>query len=286
MRTKALVFPKSILIETSNLCQGMCKFCPYQKIRKNDEIVNLDFERYKKLIDEISKYDVKRVSLFNNNEPLLDKRIYDFIGYLHKKDKSVEITLSTNGLVVDLKKILKLQKKGLTTLYISIPTVDKEAYKSIMGFSFSRINNLLSKIDDPKLLKMIRIAVPKTKYLNDDLMLKELGKFVICEWELEYKENWEIADTYNEISDGLKYVGPCDRPMDQMVISSNGNVIICCRDWKEQNVIGNIYDNTLYEIWHTNKMKKIQDSIAKLEYNDIECCKDCNMNKVYCLKNV
>lgn len=24
-----------------------------------------------------------------------------------------------------------------------------------------------------------------------------------------------------------------------MVISSNGNVIICYRDWKEQNVIGN-----------------------------------------------
>ena len=66
-----------------------------------------------------------------------------------------------------------------------------------------------------------------------------------------------------------------------MVISSNGNVIVCCRDWNYENVVGNIYNNTIYDIWHNEKMKKIQRLIIEQNYNAIDCCKDCNMNNKY-----
>lgn len=286
MRTVALNFPKSILIETSNVCQGECKFCPYKKIRVGENSIYLDFDRYKKMIDEISEYPIVRLTLFNNNEPLLDRRICEFIQYAYKKLPNVEITLSTNGRILTLEKIYELKEAGLTTLYVSIPTVDDENYEKVMGINPKRIIDLLTGIDDPELFKMIRIAVPITKYHNHELISSKLSKYIICEWGLEYKENWEIDDTFLSISDFSEYEGPCDRPMDQMVISSNGDVIICCRDWHSQNVVGNVYDDDLYTIWHGDKMKEIQSYISGQKYDAIDCCKDCTMNKNYYLKRV
>lgn len=281
MRKEALIFPKSILIETLNICQGECKFCPYQNIRAGEKTTFLNFERYKEMIKEISYYDVKRLTLFDNNEPLIDPRIYEFIKYAYDNLNDVELTLSTNGRLLSKEVLIKLKESGLTHLYVSIPTVNKENYYHLMGNDIIPILNLLKGIDDKKLLKMIRIAVPKTKYYEPSEMTKELGKYTICAWDLEYRGAWNMESIFDEITDHLDYTGPCDRPLDQMVISSNGNVIICCRDWKYENIIGNIYENTLYEIWHNEKMTEIQKLIVEQNYNAINCCKDCNMNIAY-----
>ena len=133
---------------------------------------------------------------------------------------------------------------------------------------------------------MIRIAVPKTKYYNHQELKNKLGKYLICAWDLEYKENWNLSETFKKITDQIEYTGPCDRPLDQMVISSNGNAIICCRDWKYENIVGNIYDNTLFEIWHGKKMKAIQELIINQDYNSIPCCQDCNMNITFYDKKI
>lgn len=281
MRKEALDFPKSILIETFNLCQGECKFCPYKEIRATEEPIYLDFERYKNLIQEISKHDVKRLTLFNNNEPLIDKRICDFVKYAHDNLNNMEITLSTNGILLTKDILFKLKEAGLTYLYVSIPSVKDTYYTELMGHSIKNLLNLLSDIKDKEIIKMIRIAVPKTKYYDHESMKEQLGKYVICVWDLEYKENWGIQKKFSSIIDHLEYTGPCDRPLDQMVISSNGNVIICCRDWNYENVVGNVYEDTLYNIWHSEKMKNIQRLIIEQNYNDIICCKDCNMNNMF-----
>lgn len=284
MRTKALDFPKSILIETSNKCQGQCLFCPYSTIRHHEKPIFMDFVRYQEIINEIANYDVKRLTLFNNNEPLLDSRIYDFLQYAHKKMSNIEITLSTNGRLLTEDILIKLKKSGLTYLYISIPTVNEKNYKNIMGNDVTEILSLLNSINDKEIIKMIRIAVPKTKYYNLDELNEKLSKYLICSWDLEYKENWNIDEAFNVIVDEEKYLGPCDRPLDQMVISSNGDVIICCRDWRYENVVGNIYTDSIYNIWHSNKMKKLQRLIIEQKYDDIDCCKDCNMNINSCIR--
>ena len=278
MRTEALNFPKSILIETTNICQGECKFCPYKEIRKDEKITLLDFQKYKEMIQEISNYDVKRLTLFNNNEPLLDKRIYDFIKYAKENLNNIELTLSTNGRLLTKEILYKLKESGLTYLYVSIPTTNEENYTKIMGNKLEKILSILLETKDLDLIKMIRIAVPKTKYYDYQEMKETLGKYQICTWDLEYKENWNLSETFEEITAQLEYTGPCDRPLDQMVISSNGNAIICCRDWRYENVIGNVYQNTLLEIWHSEKMKEIQKLISEQDYENISCCKDCNMN--------
>lgn len=281
MRKEALEFPKSILIETSNKCQGLCKFCPYSKIRKNDGLELMDEKVFYYLIDEISKHRPKRITLFNNNEPLLDKRIFKFIEYVYENNKDTEITLSTNGIILTKEILNKLHDSHLTTLYVSIPTIDEEKYEYLMGVKPFKLFKLLESIDDNSMKKMIRIAVPETKYYDKESMKAKFGDYLICSWPLEYKGSWQMKEEFEKFSLNMQYAGPCDRPLDQAVISSNGDVIICCRDWSRENVVGNINYDSLYNIWKSDKMKKIQNEIINNNYNKIKCCSTCSLNYKY-----
>lgn len=274
-----LDYPKSILIETYSLCQGQCKFCPYQEIRAGKEQYKLDTDRFFSLINEIKLHDMKRVTLFNNNEPLLDDRIYGFIRYVRKCLPNTEITLSSNGRVVTLDKLNRLCDCGLNKLYISIPCVDRENYKTVMGVYPDELFNLLTSITDSRLIDMIAIATPITKYYNEKALNEKFSKYGIHSWNLEYKDSWRIKEKFNEIATEDAIAGLCDRPMDQAVVSANGDVIICCRDWQGQNVIGNIYESSLYAIWHSKKMLKIQEYIGNQEYDKVACCRDCYINR-------
>lgn len=283
MRKEALDFPKSILIETLSLCQGACKFCPYTELRKGKKKEELSVNKFAQLIEELSHYEVKRITLFNNNEPLLDNRIYSFISLTKKLLPNVEITLSTNGVLLSEVIIKKLNESGLTTLYVSIPCIDRDNYKKTMGIYPDKIFALLDNIKIPDIFQMIRIAVPHTKYMDLDQIRKRFNNFSICDWKLEYKKNWNIDKKFFEVAEEVFYTGPCDRPMDQMVISANGNALICCRDWLEENVVGNVYKDTLYKIWHSERMKEIQKKIGNQDYDDIKCCSFCSMNKNFIL---
>ena len=148
-----------------------------------------------------------------------------------------------------------------------------------MGVYPDRLFELLDSINDERILKMVRIAVPITKYLDEAAMMEKFKKFKVCIWNLEYKASWGIGKKFNEVAREDSIAGLCDRPMDQAVISSNGDVIICCRDWQSQNVVGNVYDSSIYDIWHSEEMQRIQNLIAQGKYSEIECCKDCVMNK-------
>lgn len=45
----------------------------------------------------------------------------------------------------------------------------------------------------------------------------------------------------------------CVRPFRELVVYSTGDVVICCHDWKAEGVLGNIKNQTLYEIWYGEK---------------------------------
>ncbi|MDD4188137.1 MAG: radical SAM protein [Bacilli bacterium] len=280
MRTVALDFPKSILIETCSLCQGQCIFCPYKDIRRGQKTDYLDEKVIIKLLSEMKNYDVKRISLFNNNEPLMDSRIYKFVKMTSTVLPHVEITLSTNGILLDEKVINRLYENGLTSFYISIPTLNREDYKKIMGFELERVLEQIKKFYNTEQASMLRIAVPKARSYDELAFKNEFRKngIKVAPWNIEYVESWNLdkekLDKYFEYGGTAEL---CDRPMDQAVILANGNMTICCRDWHEEVILGNVKENSIYDIWHSEKYKIIQKLIGSCNYDDISICKGCTM---------
>lgn len=274
-RTEARQYPKSVCLETYSLCNGSCAFCPYQNI-SSQAPVRLESTVVYRLIDEIAGMPVERFSLFNNNEPLLDERILDFIRYAREKMPNVRTTISSNGKILTAERIVQVIQAGIDRFFISIPALDSEAYQDIMGTDLKKI--LATIYDVPKkFYPNLRIAVPKTKYFENEKYIKVFLskgiKYIV--WDMEASYGWEELAAIREISK-LNYLIGCDRPLDQAIISSNGDVLICCRDWYHDHCLGNVKTATLYEIWTGEKMRKIQEAIASERFSDINLCSKCS----------
>ena len=280
MRKTAREFPKSVCLETFNLCNGSCIFCPY--VRVHDNKILLEDKYVFSIIDEAANMNIERFSLFNNNEPLLDDRIYDFIAYARKKMPNVRMTLSSNGKIITTEKLLKVIKNGIDNFYISIPTLDEEISHKIMGINAMDIVEKIMGLPN-ELYKNIRIAVPMSRYFDKEIYKRVFEPYAIrvITWEMEANAEWPEFETIKKLAQ-MKYEYGCDRPLDQAIISSNGDVLLCCRDWKHEVVLGNIKEKTLLDIWHSEQMKCYQMKFEEGNQKDIPLCSSCS--RISCLE--
>ena len=71
----ALYFPKYFQIETTNLCNSRCPFCPNSEIDKS--VPYMSDALFKKILKELSEYSswIQSICPQRMGEPLLDKKI-------------------------------------------------------------------------------------------------------------------------------------------------------------------------------------------------------------------
>ena len=81
-------YPKYVEIETVNACNARCKMCTINDWERNYPTMKDDV--FTKIADDLieNKRFLKRVSLYRDGEPLLDKKLPQRIKYL--KDGGVE----------------------------------------------------------------------------------------------------------------------------------------------------------------------------------------------------
>jgi len=61
-----------------------------------------------------------------------------------------------------------------------------------------------------------------------------------------------------------------------MVILQDGSVTACCLDYDGQINLGNVNEQSIYDIWNGEKYKKIRADFKKLNYKDYKPCQKCN----------
>ena len=70
-----LTYPKYIEIETVNACNARCPMCTINDWKRNYPVMKDDV--FNKISDELIEYKkyLKRVSLYRDGEPLIDKKL-------------------------------------------------------------------------------------------------------------------------------------------------------------------------------------------------------------------
>lgn len=281
-----LVFPKTILIETMSVCNGKCQMCAYPDLKEKQNDV-LDTEVFNNIINQLVDKNMKRITLYCNNEPLLDERIYELIAYTKKNNRTAQIDISTNAKVLDYKKAKALKDAGLDLLWISIPTLDAEKYNELMGGSLDVVLKNIDEIFEKEVGLQIVIGATETKYYKEEIFREYFGPRNIrfYSWPLENRGgNVKQFEKYKAEATEYNWK-PCDRPLDQMVILSNGDVVICCGDWRHEVVFGNVYHSTLEEIWNSDITRKYQKYIEEDLYCNIPICARCSENPQMCSWN-
>lgn len=237
---------KIIEVEINSFCNRKCSWCP-NKILDRTKAKELDEETYRNLIRELknNSYD-GTISYSRYNEPMAFPKLFkERVSYAKANLPNVKFVSNTNG---DY-----LLKRNIEGLLIDELTV--------MDYDCKGINYCVNKL--------FEIGADLTN-VDGNIIRAEKDDMTIL-----YYANWteeaEINDRGGSLSEysTSKRGYRCKEPMYFAGIDYNGNVMPCCnlRSDNERHkpyILGNVNNQSLEEIYKSNKAKKIREQAGLL----------------------
>lgn len=273
--------PFRVMIENTNICQANCVFCPHQAMKRR--IGTMEMTLFKKIIDQCQKSAINYVTIYGFGEPLLDKHFFEKVVYA-KSAAIPRVTTNTNGMYLTKEKIKKIFNSGIDEIYISFDALTNKTYKKIRpGLDFKTVeSNILNLIYERKKRKLDKPEIILS-YVETPDNQKETLKY-IQKWQnkvnhisISFMHNW-TGQIKNQgmLKNGKR--DPCRLLWTDMTISWNGDVPLCCNDYENKIILGNINNQSIKQIWGGEKLKKIREYHQKRNFAKVSLCKNCQYN--------
>lgn len=296
--------PFSVEVDIASVCNLKCKFCFHSddaKIRESKiRFGTMDMALYKKIIDDIGRFPQKpaKLKLFEFGEPLMNRNMPEMIRYAHEKDIAGSIETVTNGTLLNEKLNIELVNAGLSRINISVESLSDKGYEEVAGV----------KLKFDEFVENIRHFYNNRRNCFVYIKIIDLGNLKEEEKELFY-------DTFGDISDEIfienvapvwkgtsandftaKSVGSYGQPLiykhvcpfifTRMIINYDGTVVLCCADWQRQEILGDVNNESLYNIWNGERLHNIQLKHLNGERESIQLCKGCTTLSTSTIDNV
>ena len=279
-------YPTHVFIEATRICNLKCKACP--STIGSAEKGHMDIDLFKKIVDETKPFGRRNFCLHMLGEPLLHPSIIDMVKYIKSINKNHSILLTTNGYFLDDLKAKELLKNNLDKITISLFSIKKEKLLELTGS-----NDIKRVIDNIRHMSSLKKELQsKTKIFI---------RFLLCD------ENKEELDDIQSLSSDLgvileirkthNYSGviennltmkslpreryPCYHLWFSHAITWDGKVVLCCDDWNYSEVLGDIKEKSMSEIWQGERLKIIRKLHLQGNYREIPVCSKCNVWSVY-----
>ncbi len=232
VRKKPVLF-KYIEIETFNRCNGTCSFCPVNRNIDPRQEKKMEMSLFKKIIDELHEIDYSgHISLFSNNEPLLDDRIVEMNYYVRDMLPKASLYLFTNGIRLTIELLEQL------LMYLDELIIDNYSVN----------------------LNMIKPVKEIYDYIADKPEMKKKVTIIIRDPQEVLTTRGGDAPNRNSIVSYAKET--CALPFRQMIIRPDGKVSLCCNDPLGKETLGDLSKQGILEVWYGDRYNKIRDKIA------------------------
>ncbi len=298
--------PFTIVIEPTNACNFKCAFCFHslngEGLSKKDfRQNNLNLDQYKKIIGDIASFPQKiKVLRFSGfGEPLINNKLSQMIEYAKELDVAERIMVISNGSLLTNELSDSLIKAGLDELLVSIEGLSGEKYKELcsVNINFDKfVDNMSYFYNSRNGCKMF------ARILNDDMNEAECKLFhSIFEPITDgvFMDNiiplFAGVDYSTLVRDGSKDIEGkskkslevCIQPFNSLFIHASGNVSACCTDYLEEIAFGNVFNESLMNIWNGKKLNKFRVMhLKKMHKKHLQCQKCDYMNYVNQEENI
>lgn len=280
-----LDFPLSLNIEVTNNCNFLCSMCP--RLRGGRGTGNMDYNLYKKIIDEIvgEKKKLYVLTLIKDGEPLLHPDLGKMIVYAQEKNAAHRIDIFTNGSLLDEKKGRELIESGLDVLTVSLNAALPMTHKKISGTStyYLVINNLKNFMNLKKKLRAKKPMVVAKAIRMSNFPKKEEEKFrrmwkgVVDQVVIAPLHNYGGGYTKGEKEKRRKKRWPCLPLWFNPVINYDGKVTTCCANYQNNELImGDINKTSLKKIWQSSKYKELRKDHISGNFSKWPTCEACD----------
>lgn len=264
---------KYVSLEAHTVCNQGCYFCPVSGGRRETHFMPMDF--YEKIVEQLAAYrdTLEGVSMINYNEPTVDKRFVDQIRVL--KNYGLPPAVLTNGTGLNPRRVDAIMELGgINFLSVNLSTLDKDRYAvEREGDHLEQVLKNLDYMKDLEVAPTMEIVVlgrgddTQERDFEDIKRRFEHSRFAI--------KSYPVMDRAGAVPIGLKPPSPytklcgCEqtgsRPLQWVHINPRGECILCCQDYHEQYVIGDLNEESLDVILAGEEMQKLRRWVYGLE---------------------
>lgn len=263
-----LATPFVLFVDPASTCNFKCTFCPTGDSALIKDTGRwqgrMDFEVYKKVIDDLKEFDepLKVLRMYKEGEPLLHTRFADMVDYAKASGRVPYIDTTTNGYLLEPARMKPILDAGLDRINISVDGLSDQQF---LEFTRTKVNFKKFVENIQALYEMkgnceICIKMPGD-FLSDEekaFFFETFGNYcdrislenvAPCWPEFDVEDRLGIAITEGIYNQPVGDVNTCPYIFYSMAVNSDGTVSLCFLDWARKLPIGDTRKQSLKEIW-------------------------------------
>jgi radical SAM protein with 4Fe4S-binding SPASM domain len=228
----------SIQIENTAYCNRKCPWCPQSKLDFGPDD-RMDWKTLEKVVKDLVEMNYQgRIHPYGNGEPLTDSDFIKRVRYIKNRLPKSHMYIATNG--------------------------------DYVGNAFSFDDMFMSGINEIQV-----------NYYDDNN--KHLKYYISSNGNQIYHYNvGDLRETFYNRAGNIKITNiityeSCWWPGRKLFINYQGDMLVCCSDWKYEDVVGNVHELPINELANSPKIKMYQDKLADNKSHELPLCSQCNL---------
>jgi hypothetical protein len=272
-RDRAPRLPEIVQIESTNICNARCVFCPREAMLRPQGV--MDDGLYRKVVDECAAIGIRYVRLHNYGEPFADRELVGKI--LYAKQRGIaDVGLISNGSLITDEVARGVVEAGLDAINISVDASGREVFEATrIGLSYDKV------IANIERLLRVRADLGRTR---PRLVLSFVRQGNTDE-ERAFIAHWSrIADKVH-VTDLHNWGGalegsadgrfPCYRQWLTFTVLWDGRVALCCADFDGRVILGDVRTSMIRDVWNAEAYRQVRREHLRSGGPDI--CRACDL---------
>ncbi|MDX1631376.1 MAG: radical SAM/SPASM domain-containing protein [Thermoanaerobaculia bacterium] len=276
---------KYVSLEAHTVCNQSCYFCPVSVAPREAHF--MPTEQYEEIVSQLAAYreTIEAVFMISYNEPTVDKRWVDQVRSI--KEAGLPPATLTNGTGLTPERVDAIEEMGgLRFLSINLSTVNREKYREDRGGDhLEKVLRNLEYAKDRRVAEEMDIVVLG---VGDDVHQRDFDqireRFSGSRFNVKH---FVVNDRAGYLQIGLrapkdssKELCGCDhmgsRPLQHLHITPRAECILCCQDYNESVVVGDLSTMTVEEVLTGPEMARARRQVYGIEEAPADfICRDC-----------
>ena len=261
-------FPLHVDLESASTCNMNCPMCYRNELKHTGQ---MEFDLFKKAVDECAENNVFSIRLSWRGETLTHPQIKEFIVYATSRIKNVSFL--TNAFYLDRKMIDSFIESKVSYVAVSFDGIDD---------IYEKIRHPAKFMDNYRNLALLKQRKKEMNSLFPQVRLCTIWPAIKDNPNAYYKKMSRVSD-YIVSNPYINFKGPmeikqdfiCQYPWERIVIGYNGDTQ-CCTGWNADDIIlGNVGKKSIRDMWHSKQMETIRDIHSKHDRMKLNSCANC-----------
>lgn len=283
-------FPSQFIVDVTERCNLACIHCGHPSFRRSryygGRSLNPDLNA--KLVDEVRHHGqgvTQYIRYSASGEPLLHPHLCEMLLYAVERS-GVTVTLTTNGTLMNEKRIEQLLLTGVDLIDISIDAYMPETYANIrvhgdLNVTRRNVLRLLQKVKEDSVRTKVVVSYveqPQNAHETKDFetFWKNSGAYAVV-----VRRRHSNAGAVKGIADLMREEGagdvrrPCLYLWERMVLNPRGYLAFCPADWTHGSTILDYRTTTIYETWQGEFYQSLREAHLTNQYAHHRICGQC-----------